>query len=282
MNSEKNTPRLIAAALTILLCLLALAGLWYGIMTTSPTVKPAGEWPPIEPDEAEMLEIDPEQDVIYQYIAASADDVLEFNNTDRAAPSEETFDENTQFATDPNDNAATEGIDSNLLTSNEENPEYQKQDVEQPGNKAPQPDAKAQAEAARRQKANEEASNRIDRLNNSGRGEGEGRRGEDFTDGIRPDGGKGGDGSHKGSYTMRYDMIPKSSKSGTIAVTCKVNPDGSVVPGSAKATPNGSSGKVYDDKKLVKACEEMAASNKFARLKGETTILYATIYFKWK
>ena len=135
------------------------------------------------------------------------------------------------------------------------------------GNRTPDPDDVAAAEAQRQQRARQ---NIDSQLNNrfSGAGKGQGKSSTDA------------DGRAL-TMSASVNQRPASSKLGTIVIECRVNPDGTVVAGSAKKAVSGNSGQAAIDQSLVNSCIQAAYRCRFSRPSSDTDIRRGVIRFSW-
>lgn len=270
---ERNKPRIIAAAITLLLAVITVA--WLILCSLDAAGKAKREWPPEKHSEIILDEIDEEQFV--PLYAAAGDNLLEPVQDDGPGASDTQSDTPTNLANDITDEAASEGVNTNLTTSETPSP-ASKPKTEKPGNSRP----KESEEAARTKRQQRAAKNISDRLDNrfSRQGKKNGTVNETETDGN-----KASEGSSAGSgvsMTASVDQRPNSSKLGTIMIRCTVLPDGSVSPNSVHINVAGCSGKAGADDGLRAKCVEAAKKCRFARIAGKSDNRDGTIIFRWE
>ncbi len=270
---ERNKPRLIAAAITLLLIVITVV--WLILCSLDAAGKAKREWPPEKHSEI-ILDKVAEEEFVPLY-AAAGDNILEPVQDDSPGASDAQSDEPTNLANDITDEAASEGVNTNLTTSTNLSP-TSKTKTEKPGNSRPK-ESEETARAKRQQRA---AKNISDRLDNrfSGQGKKNGTVNEAETDGNKAsEGSSGGSGV---SMTASVDQRPKSSKLGTIMIRCTVLPDGSVSPNSVHIHVAGCSGKAGADDSLRAKCVEAAKRCRFARIAGKSDNRDGTIIFRWE
>lgn len=270
---ERNKPRIIATALTLLLTVLTVV--WLILCSLDAAGNSKREWPPEKHSEIVLDEV-VEEEFVPLY-AAAGDNLLEPAQDDGPGASDAESDSPTNLANDAADNAAAEGVNTNLTTS-EKPSTVSKKNTEKPGNSTPKESEEA-ANARRQQRA---AKNISDRLDNrfSGQGNKNGTKNETETDGTKATEGASGGGGV--SMTASVDQKPKSSQLGTITIRCTVLPDGSVAPNSVHIHVPGCSGKAGADDGLRARCIEAAKKCRFARIAGKTDNRQGTIIFRWE
>ena len=269
--TDNNKPRLIAIILTLLLALVLVTLLIYGQLTTT-KISRTEEWPP--QNHSEILFAEDYTEVFVASTNDAGDNVLEPIEGDGAGPSDVESDADTQLSHDLADASSTEGVNTNLSPSEQESP-VQHKPVAKPGNRHPK-DTATVASGHRQQKA-EKNIETPGMARFSGKGNGTGSKNPNDRDGIAAtDGTSGGKGL---SMTANINQRPKSTKLGTIVVTCIVGPNGEVH--NPQIASSGNFGDAAADPKLKAECLNAALKCQFAREKGGRN-LPGTIYFTWR
>ncbi|MDE5812435.1 MAG: hypothetical protein K2G64_05410 [Muribaculaceae bacterium] len=261
-----NRPRAIALIVTVLIFAALIALLVRGHLNVAASSHK--EWPPEKRSEVIFDPLLEEERFVETYSPEEAP-VTENDIADDSefGPSDVDSDAPTQLSHNPVNAGKTDGNATPPQTSAQESTMQVKPTDKPSGNRTPNPDDDAAAEAARQQKAKQnidsQLSNRF-----SGAGKGQGKTSTDA------------DGS---SLTMSASINhrPQSSKVGTIVIECKVNPNGTVVAGSAKKADAGNSGAAAIDQALVNSCIQAAYKCQFSRPSSDTDIRRGIIRFTW-
>lgn len=278
MDNNKSV-KLIAAAITFLL--LALTGTLMAVskLTTKLPEDSEYQWPPKDESEiyAEVLEYEPPKMVPIH--SEGTDVAAEDGESSDFGASDVDSDQPTQTSYDLKNSGATEGNSTPKATQKAPSAAQQKPQTKAAGNKTPNQEDAAAAEARRQQTAKR---NIDDKLNNrfSGLGKGAGANTpEGEGESTIPGNGKG---KTPLGYTASVNETPKCNVQGVIVIDCIVLPDGSVQGGSAKFTTSGSRGDASIDPVMRRICEQAAYKCKFKRPKGETDNRQGRITFSWK
>lgn len=271
--NDYSKSRAIALLITLLTAFLLMLLLVFGYLSTQ-SVSKTREWPPS--GHAEILFADEIADVRVSHTAESGDNVLEPLVNDEPGPSDVDADVDTQLSADAKDESATEGVNTNLVTSEAESPVRHKTDSK-PGNSKPkETQAPAQGTNSQKSKKNVPELPGINRFSGKGKGNGNSdnptnRDGNDATGGTT--GGRGLD------MTANINQRPSSPDLGVIIIECIVDGDGRV--SNPRFRQRGSSGKAAENQALKAECIRRATQCQFSRPKGSPTAS-GIIRFVWK
>lgn len=271
--NEYSKSRAIASLITLLVAILLLLLLVYGELTTR-SISKRRDWPPT--DHAEILFADEIAEVRVSHTSESGDNVLEPLVEDQPGPSDVDSDADTQLSADARDESPTEGVNTNLTTTDHESPVSHKPDPK-PGNAKPK-ETKAPAQGTNSQKSKQNVPETPGMNRFSGKGKGEGnsnnptnRDGNEATNGTS--GGRGLD------MTASINQRPSSTELGVIIIECIVDGNGRV--SNPKFRQRGSSGNAAKNTALQRECERRALQCQFSRPKGSPTAS-GVIRFVWK
>lgn len=276
MNDTRINPRLLALIVTLAVMIAMVATLVKSYLSVR---QPDDhEWPPRSHSEIIFEPVEEKMEYVPTFSDA-ADNAMETGDTDSYAPSDVTSDQPTQTSHHRVDAGHAAGQSTPPQTQRSESPAKVKPTEKPTGNRNPNPEDQAAAEARRQQQATR---NIEDRMQNrfSGAGKGEGKAAVNDADGKASAEGKGA-GRGVG-MTPSVNQRPPSDKLGTIVVTCTVAPDGTVVKGSARVASVGNSGEAANDAALRQKCVEAAYKCRFARSTADDDNRPGTITFRWE
>ncbi len=275
MNNPR-APRIIALGVTLLAFLLLLLILFSGHLRSNALSD--REWPPERHSEILFEPTEETFDYVPTFSPAS-DNVMEAGTGDDYGASDVTSELPTQTSDNANNAGHSEGSATPPTTQNSESPAKIKPREQPSGNRAPNPEDSATAEARRQQRAKQNIDSRLTNRF-SGSGKGDGKQSTNDADGTstRP-----GSGSGNGlGMTPSVNQRPPSDKIGTIVILCTVAPDGTVVAGSARVAPTGNSGEAGKDSALRQKCVQAAYKCRFSRSSADTDNRPGTITFRWE
>jgi hypothetical protein len=276
---RSNDPKVIAGVVTVLLAALLLTLLLTGALTVSDSK--SRTWPPEKHSEIVFEPVE-EEEVYVKTFSEQGDNVTDpFDAADDSdfGPSDVDSDEPTQTSYQPKNAGKVEGKQTPPTTTNRASDMTVKPSDKPSGNRKPNAEDEAKAEAARQQKARQDKANEIkSQVKFSGGGKGEGKTSN--VDGTNASNGPGGGTGH--GMTLSVNQSFKTGKTGVLIFTVTVLPDGSVKPGSASFVSNGSSGQAATDNDVIARAKAAAEQCKFSRQTGETNNLSGRIKFNIK
>lgn len=277
-NTDNRKPRIIAVAVTLIVIVMLIALMIAGHMSVK-TVDPDREWPPrhhaeiiLEPQEPEVRYVTTISDASDNATEDDLDDTTDYG------PSDIDSDAPTQTSHNAVNAGHNQGAATPPQTSNAESPVKIRPNDKPAGNRTPNPDDAAAAEARRQQQAKANIDNKMSQRF-SGAGKEGGKAAANDADGTSSAPGKG---TGRGlGMTASVNQTPKSDKVGVIVITCTVLPDGKVQPGSAQFSQKGSSGQAATDVALKQRCIEATYRCQFSRPTSDTDNRPGTIKFNF-